>query len=344
MKLFLQRILLNFFLPSFIVLISVVIWDPFKVFFNYSDYYTNNPITGNREDVCVKLLDKTPNNISNFIIGSSRSQAYKTSYWCNLINQPQNTAFHYDGSGFGLYRTTNSIKYLAKKHKIQNILLIIDTDFFWEITNNPGHLFIQPPIISKENKIAYYVTFIKASLNLKFIGYNLIYRLTGNYYDFMGHHLSKSKKSHTFNNYTGDIWYAYDQDIKSDSASYYANLISKGVFYERKKIDLSIPLIGTKQVKLLNEINHVINKNNINLKIVISPLYSQISFNNLDKQFLKTLFGNENVYDFSGKNNFTENISNYYENSHYKPYVANKIMDSIYTKSSKSNQNHQGSK
>jgi hypothetical protein len=160
----------------------------------------------------------------------------------------------------------------------------------------------------------------------------------------MGHHLSKSKKSHTSNNSTGDIWYAYDQDIKSDSASYYANLISKGVFYERKKIDLSIPLIGTKQVKLLNEINHVINKNNINLKIVVSPLYSQISFNNLDKQFLKTLFGNENVYDFSGKNNFTENISNYYENSHYKPYVANKIMDSIYTKSSKSNQNHQGSK
>jgi hypothetical protein len=335
MKLFLKRVFLNFVLPSFIVLISVVIWDPFKVFFNYSDYYTNNPITSNREDVCVKLLDKTPNNVSNFIIGSSRSQAYKTSYWCNLINQPQNTAFHYDGSGFGLYRATNSIKYLAKKYKIKNVLLIVDTDFFDEITNNPGHLFIEPPIISEENKYAYYFTFIKASLDLKFIGCNIIYRLTGNYYDFMGHHLSKSKKSHTVNNSTGDIWYANDHDIKSDSASYYANLISKRVFYERKKIDQSKPLIGTKQVKLLNQINHVINKNNINLTIVISPLYNQISFNDLDKQFLKKLFGKKNIYDFSGKNIFTQNISNYYENSHYKPYVANKIMDLIYTDSSK---------
>lgn len=343
MKLFLKRILLNFVLPFFIVLISVLIWDPFKVFFNHSDYYTNNPITGNREDICVKLLDKTPNNISNFIIGSSRSQAYKTSYWSDLINQPHNTTFHYDGSGFGLYRTKNAIKYLAENYKIKNVLLIVDTDFFGEITNNPGHLFIQPPIISEENKMAYYVTFLKASLDIKFIGYNLIYRLTGNYYDFMGHHLSKSKKSHTFNNFTGDIWYAYDQDIKSDSASYYANLISKGVFYERNKIDPSKPLIGEAQMKLLNEINQVIKKHKINVKIAISPLYNQIKFHESDMTILKGLFGNNNVYDFSGINDLTTNISNYYENSHYKPYVANKIMDSIYSISSKSNQTRQGS-
>ena len=343
MKLFFKRIFLSFILPTFIVLTSVVFWDPFKVFFSYNDYYTNNPITGNREDICVKLLNKAPNNFSNFIIGSSRSQVYKTSYWSNLINQPQNTTFHYDGSDFGLYRTTNSIKYLSKKYKIKNVLLIVDADFFDETTNNPGHLFIQPPVISKESKYAYYFTFIKASLDIKFIGYNLIYNITGNYYDFMGHHLRKSKKSHTFNNATGDVWYAYDQDIKSDSVSYYANLISKGVFYERKKIEQSKPLIGEAQVKLLHEINHVISKNNINLKLVISPLYDQIAFNDGDKQFLKKIFGNKNVYDFSGKNDFTEDISNYYESSHYKPYIANKIMDSIYTKSSKLNQNHQGS-
>ena len=336
MKVFLKRILLNFFLPIFLVLISVLIWDPFKVFFNYDDYYTNNPITGNREDVCVKLLDKTPNNISNFIIGSSRSQAYKTSYWSNLINQPHNTTFHYDGSGFGLYRTKNAIKYLAENYKIKNVLLIVDTDFFGEITNNPGHLFIQPPIVSNENKMAYYVTFLKASIDLKFIGYNLIYRLTGNYYDFMGHHLSKSKKSHTFNNFTGDIWYAYDQDIKSDSLSYYSNMISKGVFYNRDIIDSAQPSINKSQMKLLNEISEIVKNNNINLKIVVSPLYNQIKFHDSDISILKNLFGKHNIFDFSGINELTKNISNYYESSHYKPCVANKIMDSIYSNTYKS--------
>jgi hypothetical protein len=159
----------------------------------------------------------------------------------------------------------------------------------------------------------------------------------------MGHHLRNSKNSHISNNSTGDIWFSYDQDIKLDSLSYYTNLISKGVFYNRTKIDSSKPLIGASQVKLLNEIHQVIKNNKINLKIVISPLYNQIVFNALDKKVLYKLFGNENVYDFSGKNDFTENVTNYYESSHYKPFVANKIMDSIYTTSSKSNQIHQGS-
>ena len=331
MKEFVIKICLKIILPIILGFVLTIYWDPFKVFFSYDDYYTNNPVTGNREDVCIKLLNKRTNNISNFIIGSSRSQAYKTSYWCKKIQQPNNSTFHYDGSGFGLYRTTNAIKYLIKAHKISNILLVVDTDFFGEIKNNPGHLFQQPPVVSKDSKFSYYFSFLKASIDYKFIFHNIIYKITGKYYDFMGDHLSKSKNSNKSDNSTGDIWYAYDQDIKSDSVTYYTKLISKGVFYNRNKTSQSKPLIGDSQMKMLNEINHLIKKNKINLKIVISPLYNQIAFNKLDKMILTNLFGNKNVYDFSGENDFTQKIWNYYESSHYKPCVANQIMDSIYT-------------
>jgi hypothetical protein len=335
MKEFSRRIFFSFILPCIIIVVSAVVWDPFKIFFSYNDYYTNNPIYGNREDICLKLLEKTPNKISNFIIGNSRSQAYNTEYWCGLINQPHNTAFHYDGSAFGLYRLKNCIKYLAHNYKINNVLLIVDIDFFDETTNDSRHLFIQPPKVSKESKFVYYSTFIKASLDLKFIGFNIIYKLTGNYYDFMDNCVSKSKHSILFNNTTGDVWSPYDKDIKFDSIKYYEKLISKGIFHERKNVTKSSVLIGKEQVKLLNEIKNVIDKQNINLKIVISPLYNQIKFNESDMQFLTKLFGNKNVYDFSGKNNLTENISNYYESSHYKPCVANLIMDSVYSASYK---------
>jgi len=40
--------------------------------------------------------------------------------------------------------------------------------------------------------------------------------------------------------------------------------------------------------------------------------------------------GKKNVYDFSGKNKLTTPIGNYYETSHYRPHVANKIMELIY--------------
>ena len=200
---------------------------------------------------------------------------------------------------------------------------------------NPGHLFIQPPHVSNESEFLYYFTFLKASLDIKFIFYNIVYKLTGKYYEFMGHHLSKSKYSHISNNSTGDIWYGYDQEIKSDSLFYYNNLIAKGVFYQRNKIDRAKSLIGESQMKLLNEINQVVKKHKINLKIVVSPLYNQIKFQESDMTILKKLFGNNNVYDFSGKNDFTEKITNYYENSHYKPNVANRIMDLIYSDLSK---------
>jgi hypothetical protein len=161
--------------------------------------------------------------------------------------------------------------------------------------------------------------------------YNLIFNFTGKYFDFMGHHINKSKNSFVSKNSTGDIWYPYDNDIKLDSISYYSILTSKGVFYNRQKHQDSRQLIGLGQIKLLNEINHVIKKKNINLKIVISTLYNQIAFNDGDKQLLNSLFGCNNVYDFSGQNHLTDKISNYYENSHYKTYVANEIMDLVYT-------------
>jgi hypothetical protein len=179
MKEFIIKICLTIILPLICGLIVTIYWDPFKVFFKYDDYYTNNPIAGNREDNCVKLLTNTPNKISNFIIGSSRSLAYKTSYWCKKIQQPNNTAFHYDGNSLGLYKTTNAIKFLTKKFKINNVLLIVDLEFFGETGNSPGHLFIQPPIVSNESKFSYYFTFLQASIDFKFIFYNIIYKLTG---------------------------------------------------------------------------------------------------------------------------------------------------------------------
>jgi hypothetical protein len=344
MKKFITSICFILILPIIFLITLSIHWDPFKVFFSYEDFYTNNPITSNREDICFKLLQKNPNKISNFIIGNSRSQAYNTRYWCEKIQQPNNTCFHYDGSSLGLFRVSNAIKYLSKKHKIKNVLLIVDSKSFLETTNPNGHLFIQPPSLSNESKFSYYLTFLKASIDFKFMFFNIVYKITGKYHDYMGGHIRKSKNSYKSNNSTGDIlWYALDQAIKSDSISYYSNLKSKGIFYNRKNKDVSKPLIYLAQINLLNEINNIVKKNNINLKIVISPLYNQLAFNEKDKIILTNLFGNENVFDFSGKNKYTDNYTNYYESSHYKPYVANQIMDSIYFTYSKANNNHLGS-
>lgn len=45
---------------------------------------------------------------------------------------------------------------------------------------------------------------------------------------------------------------------------------------------------------------------------------------------LQTLFGKEKVYDYSGINELTDPIGNFYESSHYRPHVARQIMQEVY--------------
>lgn len=336
MKQFIVKLIRVLIIPMLLLVGVLIFWDPFKVFITYDDYYTNNAITGNREDVCLKLFEKNENKtqIRNFIIGSSRSQAFKTSNWSTYLNNANAKIFHYDGSGMGLYRAANAIQYLSlSTGKIDNLLLIVDTDFFKEIENPDGHLFAQPSKVSQKSHIKYYSLFLKASIDIQFLFCNLFYKLSGDkYYDFMGYHISKSIHNHISDNQTGDIWYSYDHDIKNDSNAYYLNLMKHGVFYARPQMEtVSIQLIHNKQLELLKQIKKSMIKNDANIKIVISPLYSQLKFNKHDLVIIESMFGKSNVYDFSGKNEITDDYRNYYENAHYKPYVANQIMDRVYS-------------
>jgi hypothetical protein len=47
-------------------------------------------------------------------------------------------------------------------------------------------------------------------------------------------------------------------------------------------------------------------------------------------QLLQTIFGANTIYDYSGINNYTNKVENYYETSHYRPHVGEAIMSEIY--------------
>ncbi len=74
----------------------------------------------------------------------------------------------------------------------------------------------------------------------------------------------------------------------------------------------------------------MLNEDHAQYKIILSPLYSQVKLNEKDIKALCDIFGKENVFDFSGINDITNNMYNYYESYHYRPEVAKLMMDSIY--------------
>lgn len=331
MNKFLKRLSFYYLLPILFLVIGLVIWDPFRVFFEYEDYYNDNHITGNRENICFNLLEGREVGPKNFILGNSRSHAFKTSYFADVIGVEQESCFHYDGSGLGLYRARNAVDYICQNYEVENFLIVTDLDFFAETVPPKGHLFIQNPIVSGSSMLEFYWSFLRSSLDPVFIFYNLVYFLSGQYFDFMGFHISNSENFHSCNHLTGDLDYSYDIDLETDSLSYYSRLLEKGTFYVRSdKEVIAERVIRKEQLELLEEIRDLLEGRGVEPVVVIAPLYNQRKLNLQDVHILETIFGCENVFDFSGKNSYTEDFRNYYETSHFKQNVANGILDSIY--------------
>jgi hypothetical protein len=102
-------------------------------------------------------------------------------------------------------------------------------------------------------------------------------------------------------------------------------------FYERDgKMRFAAPVISQKHKAVLEAIAKHFSVKQTDYFIVVSPLYNQIKMSAEDVAILKQIFGERRVYDFSGVNRFTADYTHYYERSHYRPFVAAMVLDSIY--------------
>jgi hypothetical protein len=313
------------------MILIIIFWDPFKIFFKYSneDY---NDIGANRESYCLRLLDESTDTISNFIIGNSRSLAYRTNYWSRKINSKPNSCFHYDGSGLGLYRLTNAVDYLCAQYQMKNLFIVFDLGMLSEVSNPESIFSIQPPEVSGIDPIKFYSSFIKASINSTFILSKIVYFFTNRYYDFMKFYIPTSKYRSYTNIKTGDYTFPYEKAIELDSIGYYNSIPKMYELYDRSVNQVvSEKRINNKQIILLEKLKNILEKEKVSCKLVISPLYDQVRINESDLEFLIEIFGEDNVFDFSGINDLTNKVDHYYENSHYKPFIANEIMDEVYS-------------
>jgi hypothetical protein len=315
-------------IPLAIFLVLIILWDPFRILYDYKEYYKNNNINLNREYVCYQLLEKQTNK-TNFIIGSSRSRAYDTRIWAKYLNENPNTFFHYDGNAFDLFRATNAFTFLTKHHSIHRILLIIDYEFLHGSSTKNTHLFQQPPQVSGGSYIKFYGEFLRAAISPYFITTQIVEKIIDVKHRLFPQKNKKHRFYFTSNNSTGDILPPAHEEIQYDSLGYYQKII-KSLPKRNGKIKIDDAVIDKQQLRMLNEISAIIKQNNIDIKLVISPLFNQKSLHPNDVLILNSIFGKSNVFDFSGVNELTNPISNYYESSHYKPNVGNEIMHRIY--------------
>ena len=268
----------------------------------------------------------------SYIMGASRSFVFRCDTWERFLND-QSKPFHFDAASETLFGVLGKIRFLDKQNiRIKNILLICDVSLLSKTANEYDVTHIKYPDISDESKFDYQVNYIKGYFTnfffLKQIDY-LLFKKEKNYMKDVfaiepGYIRTESHKN--------DYYYEWrDSVLMKDSIAYY---ISKSdAFDERPATQkISDPVLKEKHIEMLKEIKRILDKDNTRIKIVISPVYDQKKINEADIKALTDIFGPNTVYDYSGKNEITDSKYNYYEASHFKPYIAEKIMADIYSK------------
>jgi hypothetical protein len=322
-----------FLSPFFIVITIYIALDPFMVIKKYDTFYNTDAkgcVGLNREYVSTTTFDWNykKEHYNSFIFGNSCSIFYQVADWKKNLKGDAN-CYHFDASGETLYALTKKVKYIDTKNiKIKNALLVIDDSTLAQDQPRTGHLVaVSPQLENNKNLFSFHYENFKAFIYPSFIYAYLDFKLSGKVKPYMM-------------NLIEDIPRVYDVNTNEFRLEKLEELIRKGEFYTgaRKKIfyqrdtiqKFSSCAIAENQKILLQEIFDVFNRHKTNYKIIINPLYSQIKLNNEDFKYLVQLFGQKNVFDFSGINKFTNDYNNYYETVHYRPHVAREIMALIY--------------
>lgn len=327
---FIKRFLL-FLLPLFLVMGIYVMLDPFKVLWYYEDYF---PMQEARVDlnngfVSIENFDNHREEFhwDSYILGSSRSRFWYVEDWMQYL-PTGSRPYHCDASTECLTGLRTKIEYIDKSgEKLNNALVILDKSLIAQVDAVEGHLFALPPkTVSYDNWLKFHSGFVKAFLDFGFLTTYFKYLITGEYVESMKQHLNPDLSNYDYK--SNEYYLKYEKKIVD--GFYYTPQLLEELKSNQHPDSISPVCIGEEQIRQFNIIKSIFVRHHTDYKIIISPLQNQIRLNPIDVAKLQNLFGKDKVFDFSGRNEMTDEFHNYYETSHYRPCVAEKMLELIY--------------
>lgn len=310
--------------PIFLFLCLYVALDPCAVIWNfgqYPDYKANNSAFNSY----LLLTAKEPIPYNSFIVGSSRSWNWPWEEWEKRLDSTA-LAFHLDQSGDGCPGALERLRFVyAHVPEVKNVLLVVDA-IFLEQTHEDGGIQYRTPWQMKQKKD--YFAFQIAALRffLSWNGIKSYWQIGEDYKHILPYYYDERHEPH---------FIGKEQALAQDPENYYAHYAMQHSpiyrFPQRDTIEqVGAPVLRKENIRMLSEIHDLFVQGGTNYKVVVSPVYDQVKLNPRDKAVLDSLFGEKNVYDFSGINEFTQDSLNYYEASHYRPCVSKQLLKIMY--------------
>lgn len=318
-------------IPFIVLFLLYVITDPFKIIYSYDSFFPSN-IALNKEYVSYETFKRynPEEKYDSFIFGNSRSIFYEIASWEKHISS--NKCFHFDAANESLRGVHDKITYLFKnKIPLKNALIVLDYTLLYEANLKKGILFMDYPEVSGMSEIEFQYIYFKDFITPDYVMAYIDYKINDSVKTYM---VQKGYFNLVKRNYTPQLnegKYTVIEDMISKDPKLFYNSSRMPIFKRKSSLNKITPqVIKNSQKILLENINTIFKQNNTNFRIVISPLYDQKMLNPNDLEVLNSIFGKQNVFDFSGKNWITDNYMNYYESSHYRPHIADTIMSIIY--------------
>lgn len=325
-------------IPLIVMVPFYIMEDPYKVIWHYDNYYpSDNVIELNRGYVSIMHYINHHKELGydSFIFGNSRSIAFHEKEWKKYIPK-SNRCYHFDVSGGSIRELYGEINYINKNGILRNALLVFDVGMLGT-TENRGILYSMPPILKNGKDLIsfhneYFWSFYKFGFFLAYIDYKT----------------HKDFKPYMIDYFIDPSWKrGYDSINNELNWDKHEASISEGTYYSTERIKrfenaqfpgkVSDCVLNDERKELLREIKNIFYKQNTDYRIIISPIYDQIKINPEDLLFLYDVFGQENVFDFSGISKWSLDYQNYYETSHYRSCVANEILKIVYADTIKDN-------
>ncbi len=343
MKRFIVRLLV-FLSPLFILVGMYFYTDPFKMVYHSNDaklwagnLTVNGNVTANRDCRSTDdFLDNYKNHkYASFILGNSKSLMFLKKEWAKHILDTG--IFHWDASGETLYGVERKLNYLDKeKMDIKNVLVVIDPWSLIKVANRKGHLYVAHYKVTEQNYFAFEFECMQDFFDPEFLQKWAKDMLSVNSKKTEKTNIDKFDNIYcdtfTYDKISNELtYYSFDKMLSENEEKYYQVRIKNKIFYGRDTIvHYHKPYINSAQKVLLNNMNRIFKDHKTNFKIVFSPAYDQLKLDTTDLKYLQGLFGKDHVYDFSGINDLNKDMHNFYD-VHYKAFVANRMMDIIYS-------------
>jgi hypothetical protein len=328
MKRFLAKIAI-FMVPFVVLAISFVAWDPFKVVFAYESFDSHNPVALNVDYLATEtyLRNRKTVGYDSFIFGNSRTLGFRTNAWQRCIDD--GVPFRYSADAESVYGVWAKLKMIDSLHApIRNAMLLMDAQFLAAADNPDQHLYFKHPAVSGVSWLKFYSVFMTAYVSDVFFVKYFDYRMFGDTRAYMEGVINEDPMR--IDPVTNDLYLdGRDSLMAQDSDEYYEALTGSFERYRESQGVFDGSAIQKRQRAMLEEIHSILVSRGTAYQIIIGPGYHQIPLDREDLATLRGIFGAAEVHDYSGVNEITSDMRNYYEPRHFTPAAGKKIIDDI---------------